>query len=474
MPFVYLLVFALISFQGGAWPTRPEWLDAYGIALAPWTMAAVFCLLSAWRVHYICRQLGRQTANHGLMWRRYQRGNRRQVLLLTACYLSVLYLGWGQLVQNAGRAMELTALTKLMQFSPFLLALVLCWSQFYRAERASHQLAGEEPFEGLWEYLLLQIRQNLLLVVPLVFLSIAMESIFQLFPSLQQEDSEWALAGLALLPAALIVVPFILRVFLGLRPLPAGPLRDRLEASARRLGLSFSDVLIWDTRRCVANAMVSGALPWLRYIVLTDLLIEKLTPDEVEAVFGHEVGHIKHHHMLLYILFFVGSLAMLTGVWKYCENALTPVAPAIDEQVAEPYVWPLSGAVLGGPALLAMVSVYVFVVFGFLSRRCERQADLYGCRAVSSAAFISALDKVAYLNGIPRQRTSWLTSWQHPSIAQRVEFIERLRDNPTLEPHFQRSLWRLKLGLMTALTVGLVLVAWNLGPDRVWDLFRVR
>jgi hypothetical protein len=93
---------------------------------------------------------------------------------------------------------------------------------------------------------------------------------------------------------------------------------------------------------------------------------------------------------------------------------------------------------------------------------------------VSSAAFISALDKVADLNGIPRQRTSWLTSWQHPSIAQRVQFIEQLRDNPALEPSFQRSLWRLKLGLMTALTVGLVLVAWNLGPDRVWELFRVR
>jgi STE24 endopeptidase len=387
----------------------------------------------------------------------------------------VLYLGWGYVAQAATDKIGLAALTKLLQFSPFLLALVLCWAQFYRADRASHRLAnGDETFEGLWEYLLLQIRQNLLLVVPLIFLSIAMESIFQLFPSLQDEDSVWALAGLAMLPAALIVVPLILRVFLGLRPLPSGPLRDRLEAAARRMRLSFSDVLIWDTRRCVANAMVSGTLPWIRYIVLTDLLIEKLTPDEVEAVFGHEVGHIKHHHMLLYILFFVGSLAMLTGVWKFCESAVAPIAPVMAEQAAEPHEWALSAAVVGGPVLLAMVSVYVFVVFGFLSRRCERQADLYGCRAVSSAAFIAALDKVAYLNGIPRQRTSWLTSWQHPSIAQRVEFIEKLRDNPSLEPNFQRSLWRLKLGLMTALTVGLVLVAWNLGPERVWELFKVR
>src|SRR5207248_939143 len=32
---------------------------------------------------------------------------------------------------------------------------------------------------------------------------------------------------------------------------------------------------------------------------------------------------------------------------------------------------------------VAIVGAYIFVVFGFLSRRCERQADLYGCRAVS-------------------------------------------------------------------------------------------
>jgi STE24 endopeptidase len=473
MSFVYLLVFALISFQG-EWPTPPLWLDTYA-GFAPWTLVTAFWLLSALRTHLICMQLVRHTADHAFLWRRYQHGNRRQLVLMTACYVGTLYLGWGHVAQTATDNLGLAALARLLQFFPFMLALVLCWSQFYRAERVSHRMAnGAEPFEGLWEYLLLQIRQNLLLVVPLIFLSMAMESIFQLFPKLQQEDSVWGLAGLALLPAALIVVPLILRVFLGLRPMPAGPLRDRLEAGARRMGLSFSNILIWDTRCCVANAMVSGTLPWMRYIVLTDLLIEKLTPEEVEAVFGHEVGHIKHNHMLLYILFFVGSLSMLTGIWKFCESAVAPGAIVVADRPAEPHVWALSAGVIGGPVLLAMVSIYVFVVFGFLSRRCERQADLYGCRAVSSAAFIAALDKVADLNGIPRQRTSWLTSWQHPSIAQRVEFIEHLRDNPALEPTFQRSLWRLKLGLMTALTVGLVVVAWNLGPERVWELFRVR
>lgn len=478
MPFVYLLVFALISFQG-QWPDTREWLDPVAASLLPWTMVTAFLLLSAWRTYQLCWKLVRPTANHGMLWRRYQRGNRQQLLLLTACFLGILFLGWGHTVQAWTAVLGLTAFTKVTQYAPFVVALVSCWSQFYVAERASHRLAnGDEPFDGLWTYLVFQIRQNLLLVVPLVVLSIAIEGIFQLFPALERNDGALAAAGLAMLAGALISVPLILRLFLGLRPMPPGPLRTRLEEAARRMGLSFSDVLVWDTRNCVANAMVSGALPWLRYIVLTDLLIEKLTPEEVEAVFGHEVGHVKHHHMLLYILFFIGSLALLTGMWKFCEDALEPAGPPGIDQAAEPHDWAVSAAIVGGPALLTVVSAYVFVVFGYLSRRCERQADLFGCRAVSSHAFIAALDKVADLNGIPRQRTSWFTSWQHPSIAQRVEFIERLRDNPALELDFQRSLWQLKLALMTGLTIGLAavvaLVAWKLGPAHVWDLFRVR
>ena len=47
----------------------------------------------------------------------------------------------------------------------------------------------------------------------------------------------------------------------------------------------FSDILVWDTRGTVANAMVTGPLPLLRYVVLTDRLIEEIpdrhTDDEV-------------------------------------------------------------------------------------------------------------------------------------------------------------------------------------------------
>src|SRR5205823_7080298 len=120
---------------------------------------------------------------------------------------------------------------------------------------------------------------------------------------------------------------------------------------------------------------------------------------------------------------------------------------------------------------------YIFIVFGYLSRLCERQADLYGCRAVSCSrsdcldhepgaalpgvgpapcptginTFMNALEKVAYLNGISRDRPGWLQSWQHGSIAQRVEFLSQMRSDLTLEPRFQRRLVFIKIGLVFGL-----------------------
>jgi STE24 endopeptidase len=130
----------------------------------------------------------------------------------------------------------------------------------------------------------------------------------------------------------------------------------------------------------------------------------------------------------------------------------------------------------GGAAAAAVVGGYIWLVFGFLSRRCERQADVYGCKVVSCngppcqghdafwppvagrraalglcptgiRVFISALEKVADLNGIRRDQPSW----RHSSIARRVEFLHGLLSDTGQEPAFQRRLVLMKWGLLTSL-----------------------
>jgi STE24 endopeptidase len=226
-------------------------------------------------------------------------------------------------------------------------------------------------------------------------------------------------------------------------------------------------------------------------VFLSDRLLEELTPDEVEAVFGHEVGHVRHGHLLYYIAFMFLSLTLLTGLWELGLRLVLGV-PAGAE---------LTDAALAGmsevwryvPAVL-LVGAYVFVVFGFLSRRCERQADVYGCRAVSCPeaacaghapglelapagrglcptgirTFISALNKVADLNGISRRKPGWLQSWLHASIARRVEFLERLTTDRALEARFQRRLGLLKWGLLVGLVAALAALSLCGYGDAVW------
>jgi STE24 endopeptidase len=267
-------------------------------------------------------------------------------------------------------------------------------------------------------------------------------------------------------------MPWVVRLFLGLKPLPEGPLRDRLMAASLRLSFRSSNILLWDTHGGIANAMVVGILPWLRYVVFTDRLLAEMNIDEVEAVFGHEAGHIRHRHMLYYLAFMMISLAVVMQIWDAAYLKSLVNLTLRKDLVLLP--------------LFGLVGAYIFVVFGFLSRRCERQADIYGCRAVSCARpdchgphaevdllpggrglcptgiriFINALEKVARLNGISRERPGWLQSWQHSTIARRVEFLQCVLADPSLEPRFQRTVTFVKWALLLSL-VALLLILGN-------------
>src|SRR5262249_39064866 len=69
--------------------------------------------------------------------------------------------------------------------------------------------------------------------------------------------------------------------------------------------------------------------------------------------------------------------------------------------------------------------------------------------------FIRALEKVALVNGISRDRPGILQSWQHSTIGRRVEFLRRILLDAKVERRFQRRVvlfkWLLLLVLGGAL-----------------------
>jgi Zn-dependent protease with chaperone function len=492
-------------------------------ALLTWSAMAVMILAAIQIARRPYAQLLGSFPNREEIYEGFRRSRLRHLLALLAIYGLVLYaFGWGWTVRTLGPTMSADELVKkfaknqqsflqaddlpselagqfkgegvldqdkakellaahpyhqmfpgaeLLILAPFLVALIGSWACFYEGEKAFHDTASPAvaltPFWSRRAYVLFHVRHHLALVFVVVGLLVIQKELRRL-PDFQESAwFDWVL--FASMVGTLGCFPWILRFVLGLKPLPAGPLRDRLLAAAQRLRFRFSNILLWNTNGAVANAMVAGIFPQVRYVVLTDRLINDLTPDEVEAVFGHEVGHVKHHHMAFYLTFILISLGTLSflATWLRVDEWFKT-----NEDMA---IVPMIG-ILGG---------YIFVVFGFLSRRCERQADIFGCRTMSCArtdctghssseelaprgrglcatgiaTFIEALEKVARLNGISRHRPGWLQSWQHSTIAHRVEFLQRVQKDPLIEPRFQRTVRFVKWAVVLVLG-GVLVTIW--------------
>ena len=402
------------------------------------------------------------------------------VEVFTVCgYAWVIHgLGWPEVVRSHFHLRGAILLDEILILSPFLLAQLAGWFGLYFGERAlwaRTPIVREHSRPSIARYLVLRARQTLGMFLPSALLFSLAQDLARRFWPIQAQEAEFQLglmAGVGML--IVMMAPAFVRLAWPTRPLPAGPVRDRLERLSRRFRFRFTDILIWDTDGMMANAGVSGALPFFRYVLLTDVLIQNLNPHEIAAVFGHEVGHIRHRHLTFFGFFFVGSLGVLTLatdlVWMMARSGLGEQPISLSQE-----------SMAQGVITLVLGIAYFALIFGILSRRFERQADVFGARAVSCGSldcpphpdlysraevapvqgplcpvgirtFANALRRVAVLNGT---RTS-SPSWRHGSIDQRVAFLEGLEGKPRSETRFQHGVIWLRVGLTLALISGLI------------------
>jgi STE24 endopeptidase len=504
MPFLLMVFLVLVCLpEPETWPD-PLWTDSPQLCIAAtWLTVLLGSLHAFWLARRVSGGLEKEPSHREHLLSRYERGRFHQQIALFVLYALVLFvLGWGWAVDQLwrGDAAPLPG-AELLILSPFVIGQLLAWSAYYAVERAAHhsalRLLSAEQHAGAWfelerkrrgasapfgsraGYVLFQLRQKLALAFLPVVLLLTTKELQRLFPQVWQEWPKVVnLLGIAAVMVVFASMPWILRLVLGLKPLADGPLRRRLEASAQRLRFRYSNILVWNTRNGMANALMIGILPWVRYVVFTDRLLEDFTPDEIEAVFGHEVGHIRHYHIPYYFGFLTASLLVLGWLINDLFASYTGPDPfgLINQR----------GGCFSVISLVAVLLGYIFMVFGFLSRRCERQADVFGCRAVSCASpdcrghddevalpqygqglcptgintFIRALEKVAAVNGISRDRPGFLQSWQHGSIGRRIEFLQRMLLDPGLERRFQRRVFLFKSLLLLILsgTVAFILI----------------
>ncbi len=237
----------------------------------------------------------------------------------------------------------------------------------------------------------------------------------------------WATAGWLAVTLVLgrLLPVVILPLFYRVTRMEDGDLLRRLRHISDGTGLTVEGIYRMDlsaeTRK--ANAALAG-MGRTRRVLLGDTLLEQFTPEEIEVVFAHEVGHHVYHHLPKMI---AGSVALAAGGFWLVDWVLRHAAtrlgypgdllPVHADPAALPLVW----------LVLSAFGLVLAPAQNAVSRFFERQCDRYALvRTGLPGAYRSAFAKLARLNKSdpdPHPLVVWLF-YDHPPIRRRLALAE--------------------------------------------------
>jgi Zn-dependent protease with chaperone function len=437
-----VLIAILLSFSGiqadsVASIGPPSWpILAACLLAAPVTAFAV----SAWLV----RGIARDFPSHSQWIDRYEWLQKLAMgIWLGAIAIAFCGYHWPMVVRASGGWTAWPMAADLAAVAPVLGTLFLIWTAFWFVERS---LCPSRL--SLTTYLLSQTRHFLLLpLLPVLAVLAGRELLEWWSPNVSSSGIGQLLQGGGVL-ALLVLAPLVVRRIWSTAPLQTGELRDRLLAACAANGCRLNDILLWDTSGRMANAAILGFMPGMRYLLVTDVLLDTLSPKELELVLCHEATHVGRRHLLLRI----GVLVLPLWLWFWSER----LAPGMEANVTAL----LASVSLGGYAnlmLLAVAAGYAILAIGWVSHRVEFEADLGVLpgkglseeRESNAASFSEVLCRIT---GDVHH-----SSWMHPSVHNRIAFLEACARDPRQATAYARRMDWLWYSVV-ALYVGLPLL----------------
>jgi STE24 endopeptidase len=220
----------------------------------------------------------------------------------------------------------------------------------------------------------------------------------------------------------LVIYPTVIApLFNKFEPLQDESLKARVTTLMDRCGFKAQGLYVMDgsRRSAHANAYFTGFGPAKR-VVFYDTLLKQLSPDEMDAVLAHELGHFKHRHiikrMVGIFLFSLAGLALLGWLsqqtWFYQGLGVTPS---------------LMGSNSGLALILFSLSLPLFTFFlspllSGLSRQHEFEADAYAVSQTGGAPLASALLKLYKDNASTLTPDPWYVRfyYSHPPATDRL------------------------------------------------------
>ena len=268
---------------------------------------------------------------------------------------------------------------------------------------------------GPWLY-----DQFKLLLIGLVLGAILMTALFGVVRRLPRTWHIWgAVVTVVFLALFVLITPvYLVPIFNKVTKLNDPKVTQPILSLARANGIAAKDVYQMDASRQTTrmSANVSGFGHTMR-ITLNDNLLRRGSPEEIQAVMGHEMGHYVMNHVYKYLMFFL--IVIVTG-FALLRWALDWSLKRWGEK------WRIHGigdtAVL--PLVILLASIFFFVLMPVMNtyiRVQEYEADIYGLNASRQPDGFAqgAIHLGEYRKMSPGRMEEWIF-YDHPSGRNRI------------------------------------------------------
>ncbi len=427
--------------------------------LSPWYGLGIF-VVSLYGYERICiyiysRPWARRSAGY------FAAEKRLSLMALIIFGAGALYLSDAKYYLSAfSLGDRVPALVNIAGLFLFMLYLAVMW----RVARPRYEkIFGREYTPA--EFVALNIRANLPIVLPWIILSVCYDLLVLLpYHGMQKLlASSWgdlAFFVLFLLFVVLFFPPLVRRLW-GCKPLPDSELKSELTrfCQSQNFRARLYEWPLYEGK--VLTAGVMGIVPGLRYVLLTPAIMQSMSREELESVMAHEIGHVKRHHLLLYIFLIAGFSLLATLLIEPFASFLISHHLFVDAVITTGMDVETLVSVISAVPLLIFLVIYFRFIFGYFIRNFERQADLHVIGAVGHGrALVSAFERISWLSGGIREEKNW----HHFGIGERIDCLQDAERDPSTISRHDRKVRN------SLLVYGLVLViaavaAWQI-PDR--------
>ena len=339
-------------------------------------------------------------------------------LMAVVIYWALLRFGWSVKMRDfAKRITRIAFFQSMIYWVQFLILTAILGAPLaiYEGYFREHKYGLANQTFGPW--LGDQLKD---LAVNMIMGAFLIAILFAIVRKLQRTWHIWgAIVTIAFFVFGIMIAPvFIFPLFNTYTRLDDPKVTTPILSMARANGISAHDVYQVDaskqSKRMSAN--VSGFGKTMR-ITLNDNLLHRGSPEEIQAVMGHEMGHYVLNHIPKDILFFSVVIVIFFAILRWGLGwALARYGAGWSiSEIGDPAVLPLA---------LLIVTAFFFVLTPILNthiRTTEHEADMFGINASRQPDGMAqaAIHLGEYRKMSPGPIEEWIF-YDHPSGRRRI------------------------------------------------------